>query len=101
MIFAGTCAIESMGLAPFGFAGGREDIWEPEDDINWGPESTWMAAERGGLGDELDHPLGATQMGLIYVNPEGPGGHPDPLAAAQDIRTTFARMAMGDEETVG
>jgi len=100
MIFSGTCAIESMGLESFGFGFGREDIWEPEIDIYWGPESNWMAAERGGLGDKLENPLGATQMGLIYVNPEGPGGVPDPIAAAQDIRTTFGRMAMNDEETV-
>mmetsp|Transcript_24335 Transcript_24335/g.50530 ORF Transcript_24335/g.50530 Transcript_24335/m.50530 type:complete len:742 (-) Transcript_24335:72-2297(-) len=100
MIFTGNCAIESMGLEPFGFAGGREDIWEPEEDIYWGQEKAWLAAERGGLGDDLDQPLGAVQMGLIYVNPEGPGGNPDVLAAAKDIRTTFGRMAMGDEETV-
>ncbi len=100
MILTGNCAIESMGLAPFGFAGGRVDIWEPETDIYWGPEKSWLAAERGGLGKKLDKPLGAVQMGLIYVNPEGPGGNPDPLQSAQDIRETFGRMAMGDEETV-
>lgn len=100
MIFTGNCAIEHMGLKPFGFAGGREDIWEPEDDIYWGQEKEWLAAERGGLGPELDQPLGAVQMGLIYVNPEGPGGKPDPLMAAKDIRETFGRMAMNDEETV-
>ena len=100
MIFTGNVAIESMGLKQFGFGGGREDIWEPEEDIYWGPESTWLAAERGGLGAALDKPLGAVQMGLIYVNPEGPGGNPDALLAAQDIRETFGRMAMNDEETV-
>ena len=100
MIFTGNCAIESMGLKPFGFAGGREDIWEPEEDIYWGQERAWLAAERGGLGAELDKPLAAVQMGLIYVNPEGPGGKPDPLMAAKDIRETFGRMAMNDEETV-
>ena len=100
MIFTGNCAIESMGLKPFGFCGGREDIWEPEEDIYWGNEKEWLAANRGGLGDDLDQPLGAVQMGLIYVNPEGPGGNSDPLMSAQDIRSTFARMAMNDEETV-
>jgi len=99
MIFTGNCALESMGLQPFGFGGGREDQWEPEE-VNWGEETEWLAAERGGLGDQLHPPLGAVQMGLIYVNPEGPGGHPDPLLAAHDIRTTFGRMAMNDEETV-
>jgi len=100
MIFTGNCAIESMGLKPFGFGAGRIDAWEPEDDIYWGPEQTWLAAERGGLGKDLDQPLGAVQMGLIYVNPQGPGGNPDPLLSAKDIRETFARMAMNDEETV-
>jgi len=100
MVFAGNCAIESMGLTPFGFAGGRVDAWEPEADIYWGTESEWLAADRGGIGAELDEPLGAVQMGLIYVNPQGPGGNPDPLLAAKDIRETFARMAMNDEETV-
>ncbi len=100
MIFTGNCAIESMGLQPFGFGGGREDVWEPEEDIYWGGETEWLAADRGGLGEQLDKPLGAVQMGLIYVNPEGPGGNPDPLQSAQDIRTTFGRMAMNDEETV-
>ena len=100
IIFTGNCALESMGLKPFGFAGGRVDIWEPEDDIYWGQEKAWLGAERGGLGASLDKPLGAVQMGLIYVNPEGPGGDPDALLAAHDIRETFARMAMDDEETV-
>lgn len=100
MIFAGNCALESMGFKTFGFAGGRADIWEPEEDVYWGSETAWLKANRGGLGDGLDKPLGAVQMGLIYVNPEGPGGNPDILAAAQDIRTTFGRMAMNDEETV-
>jgi len=100
IIFAGTCAIEDMGLKSFGFGGGRVDIWEPEEDIYWGVESEWLAAERGELGDDLHNPYGAVQMGLIYVNPEGPGGNPDPLLSAKDIRTTFGRMAMNDEETV-
>jgi catalase-peroxidase len=99
MILAGNCALESMGFKTFGFAGGREDVWEPED-INWGPESTWLGDERYSGDRELDNPLGAVQMGLIYVNPEGPNGNPDPLAAARDIRETFSRMAMNDEETV-
>ena len=84
----------------FGFAGGREDIWEPEENIYWGQEKAWLAAERGGLGEDLEKPLGAVQMGLIYVNPEGPGGNPDILKSAEDIRATFGRMAMNDEETV-
>jgi len=100
MIFTGNCALESMGLKTFGFAGGREDVWEPEEDIYWGPEDTWLGDERYTGDRELEHPLGAVQMGLIYVNPEGPNGIPDPLAAARDIRETFARMAMNDEETV-
>ncbi|MFK7901444.1 MAG: catalase/peroxidase HPI [Nitratireductor sp.] len=100
MILTGNCAIESMGLKPFGFAGGRADIWEPEEDIYWGPETTWLGDERYQGDRELDDPLGAVQMGLIYVNPEGPNGNPDPLASAKDIRETFARMAMNDEETV-
>jgi len=100
MVFAGNCALESMGLKTFGFAGGREDIWEPEEDIYWGPEDTWLGDERYSGERELDNPLGAVQMGLIYVNPEGPNGNPDPLAAAKDIRETFRRMAMNDEETV-
>jgi len=100
MIFTGNCALESMGLKTFGFAGGREDVWEPEEDIYWGREDTWLGDERYTGDRDLEHPLGAVQMGLIYVNPEGPNGNPDPLAAARDIRETFARMAMNDEETV-
>jgi catalase-peroxidase len=99
MVFAGNCALESMGFATFGFAGGRADTWEPED-INWGVEGTWLGDERYRGDRELVGPFGAVQMGLIYVNPEGPNGVPDPLAAARDIRETFARMAMNDEETV-
>ncbi len=100
MILAGNCAIASMGLKTFGFGGGREDIWEPEEDINWGPETTWLGDERYSGDRELHNPLAAVQMGLIYVNPEGPNGNPDPLASAKDIRETFARMAMNDYETV-
>ena len=100
MIFTGNCALESMGFKTLGFAGGREDIWEPEEDIYWGSEETWLGDERYSGDRELENPLGAVQMGLIYVNPEGPNGNPDPLAAARDIRETFARMAMNDEETV-
>ncbi len=100
MIFTGNCALESMGFKTYGFAGGREDVWEPEQDIYWGPENTWLGDERYSGDRELERPLGAVQMGLIYVNPEGPNGNPDPLAAAADIRETFARMAMNDEETV-
>ncbi len=100
MIFAGNCAIESMGLKTLGFAGGREDIWEPEEDIYWGSETTWLGDERYSGDRELENPLGAVQMGLIYVNPQGPNGNPDPVAAARDIRETFRRMAMNDEETV-
>jgi len=100
MILAGNVALESMGLKTFGFAGGREDIWEPEEDVYWGSETTWLGDERYKGDRELDNPLGAVQMGLIYVNPEGPNGKPDPVAAARDIRETFARMAMNDEETV-
>ncbi|MEO2008162.1 MAG: peroxidase family protein, partial [Pirellulaceae bacterium] len=100
MIFTGNCALESMGFKTFGFAGGREDVWEPEEDIYWGPETTWLGDERYTGDRELENPLGAVQMGLIYVNPEGPNGTPDPLAAARDIRETFGRMAMNDEETV-
>lgn len=100
MVFAGNCALESMGFKTFGFAGGREDIWEPEADINWGAEIEWLGAERYDDDKRLQKPYGAVQMGLIYVNPEGPGGQPDPLAAAEHIRETFGRMAMNDEETV-
>ena len=99
MVFAGNCALESMGFKTFGFGFGREDIWEPEE-IFWGPEDTWLGDERYSGDRELTGPLGAVQMGLIYVNPEGPNGNPDPLAAARDIRETFGRMAMNDEETV-
>ena len=100
MIFTGNCAIESMGLNTFGFAGGREDVWEPEEDIYWGPETEWLGDERYTGDRELDVPLGAVQMGLIYVNPQGPNANPDPIASARDIRETFRRMAMNDEETV-
>ena len=100
MIFAGNCALESMGFKTFGFAGGREDVWEPEEDIYWGTEDTWLGDQRYSGERDLESPLGAVQMGLIYVNPEGPNGNPDPLAAARDIRETFGRMAMNDEETV-
>ncbi len=100
MILAGNCALESMGFKTFGFAGGREDVWEPEEDIYWGAESEWLGDKRYSGDRELENPLGAVQMGLIYVNPEGPNGNPDPLAAARDIRETFGRMAMNDEETV-
>ena len=100
MILAGNCALESMGFKTFGFAGGREDIWEPEQDINWGNETNWLGDNRYKGDRELDNPLAAVQMGLIYVNPEGPNGEPDPLASGKDIRETFARMAMNDEETV-
>lgn len=101
MILAGNVALESMGFRTFGFAGGREDIWEPEEDINWGAEKEWLGNKERYEGEkDLDNPLAAVQMGLIYVNPEGPNGKPDPLAAAKDIRETFARMAMNDEETV-
>ena len=99
MILAGNCALESMGFKTLGFGGGREDVWEPED-VDWGPEDTWLGDERYSGDRELQEPLGAVQMGLIYVNPEGPNGKPDPLAAARDIRETFRRMAMNDEETV-
>ena len=100
MILTGNCALESMGFKTFGFAGGREDIWEPEGDIYWGPESEWLEDKRYSGDRDLENPLGAVQMGLIYVNPEGPNGIPDPLASARDIRETFGRMAMNDEETV-
>ncbi|PYV79293.1 MAG: catalase/peroxidase HPI [Acidobacteria bacterium] len=100
MILAGNVALESMGFKTFGFGGGREDVWEPEEDIYWGPEGKWLADERYSGERDLQSPLGAVQMGLIYVNPEGPNGKPDPVAAAGDIRETFRRMAMNDEETV-
>jgi catalase-peroxidase len=100
MILAGNVALESMGFKTFGFGGGRADVWEPENDIDWGPESNWLGDERYKGDRELANPLAAVQMGLIYVNPEGPNGNPDPVAAARDIRETFARMAMNDEETV-
>ncbi len=101
MILAGNAALESMGFKTFGFAGGREDVWEPEEDVYWGSETKWLGGEERYSGErDLDNPLAAVQMGLIYVNPEGPNGNPDPLAAAKDIRITFARMAMNDEETV-
>ena len=100
LILAGTVAMESMGFKTFGFGGGRPDVWEPEDEINWGSETTWLGDERYSGDRELANPFGAVQMGLIYVNPEGPNGRPDPIASARDIRETFARMAMDDEETV-
>ena len=100
MMFAGNCALESMGFKTFGFAGGRADVWEPEEDINWGGETEWLGDKRYTGERDLDNPLGAVQMGLIYVNPEGPNGNPDPVASGRDIRETFARMAMDDEETV-
>lgn len=100
MILAGNCALESMGFKTFGFGGGREDIWEPEEDIYWGSEDTWLGDKRYSGDRELENPLAAVQMGLIYVNPEGPNGNPDPIASGRDIRETFARMAMNDEETV-
>ncbi len=100
MILAGNCALESMGFKTFGFGGGREDDWEPEEDIYWGSETAWLGDKRYSGDRDLENPLGAVQMGLIYVNPEGPNGNPDPMAAARDIRETFGRMAMNDEETV-
>ncbi|GGS78994.1 MULTISPECIES: catalase/peroxidase HPI [Streptomyces] len=100
LVLAGNVALESMGVETFGFGGGREDVWEPEEDVYWGPETTWLDDKRYTGDRELENPLGAVQMGLIYVNPEGPNGTPDPLAAARDIRETFGRMAMNDEETV-
>ncbi|MFE9388614.1 catalase/peroxidase HPI [Streptomyces sp. NPDC006784] len=100
LILAGNVALESMGARTFGFAGGRADVWEPEEDVYWGPETIWLGDERYTGDRELENPLGAVQMGLIYVNPEGPNGNPDPVAAARDIRETFRRMAMNDEETV-
>ncbi|HOC42672.1 MAG TPA: catalase/peroxidase HPI [Thermoanaerobaculales bacterium] len=100
MILAGNCALESMGFKTFGFAGGREDVWEPEEDIDWGTEARWLGDQRYSGDRVLENPYGAVQMGLIYVNPEGPNGQPDPVASGRDIRETFARMAMNDEETV-
>src|SRR5215471_17359931 len=100
MILAGNVALESMGFKTFGFGAGREDVWEPEEDIYWGREGKWLADERYSGDRDLENPLAAVQMGLIYVNPEGPNGQPDPIAAAKDIRETFRRMAMNDEETV-
>ena len=100
MILTGNVALETMGFETFGFAGGRPDVWEPDEDVYWGPETEWLGDERYTGERELEQPLGAVQMGLIYVNPEGPNGNPDPLAAAHDIRETFSRMAMNDEETV-
>ncbi|MFZ2948153.1 MAG: catalase/peroxidase HPI [Desulfuromonadaceae bacterium] len=100
MILAGNCALESMGFTTFGFGGGREDVWEPEEDIYWGAESEWLGDKRYSGNRELENPLAAVQMGLIYVNPEGPNGEPDPVASGRDVRETFARMAMNDEETV-
>ena len=100
MVLAGNCAMESMGFKTFGFAGGREDVWEPEEDIYWGSEDTWLGDRRYSGDRDLENPLAAVQMGLIYVNPEGPNGNPDPVASGRDVRTTFARMAMNDEETV-
>ncbi|MFD7408453.1 catalase/peroxidase HPI [Streptomyces sp. NPDC059866] len=100
MILTGNVALEQMGFKTFGFGGGREDVWEPEEDVYWGPETTWLDDQRYTGDRELENPLGAVQMGLIYVNPEGPNGNPDPIAAARDIRETFGRMAMNDEETV-
>ncbi len=100
MILAGNCALESMGFNTFGFAGGRVDVWEPEEDIYWGSEAEWLGDKRYSGERDLENPLAAVQMGLIYVNPEGPNGHPDPIASGRDVRETFARMAMNDEETV-
>ena len=101
MILAGNVALETMGFKTFGFGGGREDVWEPDQDVYWGAEEKWLGADNRYSGDrDLENPLAAVQMGLIYVNPEGPNGNPDPIAAARDIRETFARMAMNDEETV-
>ncbi|WP_395697522.1 catalase/peroxidase HPI [Methylocella sp.] len=101
LVYAGNCALESMGLKTAGFGGGRKDVWEPQNDVNWGPEREWLGGDKRYSGErDLANPLAATQMGLIYVNPEGPNGVPDPVAAARDIRETFARMAMNDEETV-
>ncbi len=101
MVLAGNVALESMGFKTFGFGGGREDVWEPDESVYWGAERKWLNDDNRYSGErDLDNPLAAVQMGLIYVNPEGPNGNPDPVAAAKDIRETFARMAMNDEETV-
>jgi catalase-peroxidase len=100
MILAGNVALESMGFKTFGFAGGREDVWEPEEDVYWGAEDEWLGDRRYSGERDLENPLAAVQMGLIYVNPEGPNGEPNVLASAKDVRETFARMAMNDEETV-
>src|SRR5678810_1202446 len=100
IVYAGNVALEDMGFPTFGFGGGRVDQWEPEEDVYWGPEQTWLGDERYTGTRDLENPLAAVQMGLIYVNPEGPNGNPDPIAAARDIRETFERMAMNDEETV-
>ncbi len=100
IVLTGNCALESMGFKTFGFAGGREDVWEPQEDVYWGSEAEWLGDKRHTGERELENPLAAVQMGLIYVNPEGPNGNPDPLASARDIRETFGRMAMNDEETV-
>ena len=100
MILAGNCALESMGCKTFGFGGGREDVWEPEEDVYWGSEAEWLGDKRYSGERDLENPLAAVQMGLIYVNPEGPNGNPDPAASGRDVRETFARMAMNDEETV-
>ena len=100
MVLTGNVALETMGFQTYGFAGGREDVWEPQQDVYWGPESEWLGDKRYSGDRKLANPLAAVQMGLIYVNPEGPNGNPDPLAAAKDIRETFGRMAMNDEETV-
>ena len=100
MILAGNCALESMGMKTFGFGGGREDVWEPQEDVYWGPEREWLGDQRYSGDRELENPLAAVQMGLIYVNPEGPNGNPDPVGSARDVRETFRRMAMNDEETV-
>src|ERR1700690_2115595 len=100
MILAGNCALESMGFKTFGFGGGRVDVWEPQEDIYWGKEDTWLGDKRYSGDRDLENPLAAVQMGLIYVNPEGPNGNPDPVASGRDVRETFARMAMNDEETV-
>ena len=100
MVLTGNVAMESMGFKTFGFGGGRADVWEPEEDVYWGQESEWLGDKRYTGDRELENPLGAVQMGLIYVNPEGPNGNPDPLKSAHDIRETFGRMAMNDYETV-